>query len=732
MRIRRLAPYLIAALVAAGTLATAVARPATGAPQHTAQYVVVVGVAGLRWEDVDKANTPTLWGMAERGSIGTLSVRSGRKPTCPADGWVTLGAGNYAARNQTSTSGPCPPTAVTIEPAPGGGANLPDQQDLVTYNRNKLPSDAMPGALPESVRCTVAVGPGGAAAGARPFGRVDRYEPELPEDAGKLLSECVLSIVDMGTISSTDPILRADEARQVDDNLARVLHYRPEQSLVLVAGIADTDSTARLHLAIADGPGWEQGWLTSPSTGRTGYLQLVDIAPTALAALGKPDPPQLFAGQAARPTDGRPPELKAAVARLADADREAGAQHSIVTWFSGVLVGLQLLLLAATIPLLRRARGQGGRGPGGSGEPDPYGQPGGTGRRPLPHKLITVMEILLVAGALAIPAALAADAIPWWRAAAPGLVFGVTTLAILALATALVVISPPFRSTLGPMQVVAAGAAVVVGVDVLTGARLQLNGVAGYSALEGGRYAGVGTTGLGVFTAGILFAAACLAQRVPSAWRTPVLVLIGGVGVTIVGSPYLGADPGGAVALTAGVCVVVVVSAGGWLTFARLAWASLAGLAVTAGFALVEVRLPVEQRGDLGRFLHQVSDGSAGLAMQRAGSENMTALVSSPLTLLAVAAAVFGWFALSRPWGGLKRLYGLHPAIRAAVAGTVVATLLGGLLGGSGLIVAGAAAATALPFATLAALRVLSHSTDLTYPPAGPATEATPIPPVFG
>src|SRR5205814_6858688 len=111
----------------------------------------------------------------------------------------------------------------------------------------------------------------------------------------------------------------------------------------------------------------------------------------------------------------------------------------------------------------------------------------------------------------------------------------------------------------------------------------QLNGVAGYSALAGGRYAGLGTVGLGVFVAGILLAAGCLALQVRRPWRPVVMAVVGGVGVVLVGSPYLGADAGGAVALTAGVCVAAAMSTGGWLTFARLAWAVLAGLAVTTG-----------------------------------------------------------------------------------------------------------------------------------------------------
>jgi hypothetical protein len=171
------------------------------------------------------------------------------------------------------------------------------------------------------------------------------------------------------------------------------------------------------------------------------------------------------------------------------------------------------------------------------------------------------------------------------------------------------------------------------------------------------------------------------------------------------------------------VCIAVAVCLGGWLTFARLAWATFAGLAVTTGFALLDLRRPVEDRGSLGRFVGQLTDGSAGMSVQRTGAANVLALGSTPLTALALGAAVFVWFALLRPWGGLKRLYGLNPAVRAAMAGTAVASVMGGLLSGAALTVAGAAAATAVPLATLAALRVLEHASDRTQVPLTPPTE---------
>ncbi|WP_444968367.1 hypothetical protein [Verrucosispora sioxanthis] len=91
-------------------------------------------------------------------------------------------------------------------------------------------------------------------------------------------------------------------------------------------------------------------------------------------------------------------------------------------------------------------------------------------------------------------------------------------------------------------------------------------------------------------------------------------------------------------------------------------------------------RAPAE-RGSLGRFLAALGDGTGGLTVQRSSAASFETLVNSPLTVLALAGALLVWFALLQPWGGLMRLFGIYPAIRAAMAGTAVAAVIGGLLG---------------------------------------------------
>ncbi len=703
-------PYLFVLLAALASLGGLAVRPATRAAPGPVDFVIIAGAAGLRWEDLDPQRTPTLWHEALLGSIGSLSVKSAATVTCPADGWLTLGAGNHSAwRQPPVASGRCGlPTPALTQPD-GIGANVTDQRTVVRDNQDRYSYGAVPGALAESVRCTSAFGPGAAIAAARPFGRVDKYQPTLPTDPTAPLAACQLSIVDLGTIAGSGPTRQAQVA-QIDATMGRIVAARPANSLLLIAGVADTDPAARLHVAIAEGSGWQGGRLTSAGTGRPGYLQLVDVAPTALTALDKPLPEKLFAGRVATVAMDKASDLTRAVQLERDADQRAGVLDRVAKVFFAGLGAVQLLVFVLLVPVLVRARRH--TGPRGPALPA--------------QRLVAGFEVALIAAALAIPAALVADALPWWRNGHPVWVFGLFTTALIALGTLAVRLAPRYRRRLWPLGAVAAIGAVVVGLDLLTGAQLQLNGVAGYSAIQGARYAGVGGVGLGVFVAGLLVVAGCLAQWVDKRWRPVIVAVLGGLGVVMVGSPYLGADPVGAIAVTAGVSVAAAISAGGWLTFSRIAWAALSGLAVTVGFAVLDLRRAEGDQGTLGQALTRLAGGTGGPAMQRVATANGQTLLDSPITILAMVGVMMLAFCQFSPWGGLNRLFGLHPALRAAGAGTTVATLIAGVLGGSALTVAGAAAAVAVPTAALTTLRVLLHAADRTRPdgesygPGGP------------
>ncbi|HEU0240783.1 MAG TPA: hypothetical protein VFR11_16105 [Micromonosporaceae bacterium] len=711
--LRRVGPYVAAFVVAIAAIVGLMERPSTVSTTHRADYVIIAGAAGLRWDDVNASDTPTLWRLAQHDAIAALTVRSAHSPTCPNDGWLTLGAGNYALRSVTTARGQCPPVSAPISSPDGIGASVGDQAAVNGYN-HALSYGAEPGALAEAVRCTVAVGTGAAIAAARPFGRVDRYVKTMPADPTNLLRDCTLSIVDVGTVSGPTPDARAVQARAVDANLARLLAARPAHSLVLIAGLSDTDPSSRLHVAIADGAGFTGGWLTSTSTGRAGYLQVVDLAPTVLAALGRPEPTKLFVGSQAQSVGGRPTDPTSAIARLADADHQAAVRQGVADWFFGLYaVGVTLLLIVA-VPLLRRARRSA----------EPHGPP------PISRRTVHAIELLLVTAGVSIPAAVLSDTVPWWRFSRPGLAFALVGAVFAAAVTMLVWLAGRRRGALGLLGGAAVVSAGVIGIDVITGSHLQLNGVVGYSAAAGGRYAGMGPAGLGAFIAGVLLSAACAAQYVPPRrWRPAVVAAIVGIGVIIVGSPYLGADAGGALALTAAGCLAAAIAGGGWVTFARLAWAALAGLVVLVGFAVLDLRRPVEDRSSVGRFIAQFHAGTAGSSVHLTGVNDVVTSASNAISVLVLVAIAYNLAVLLRPWGGLMRLFGLYPAVRGALTGVAVASVLAGIIDGVGLTTAGGAAAVTLPLVTLAALQVLDHADDRTQGEV-PLPEAKPRPTV--
>src|SRR5690606_41579392 len=65
--------------------------------------VVVIGTAGLRWEDLTALATPHLWELAERGAAASLVARSVRSFSCPADGWLAVSSGDRKSTRLNSS-----------------------------------------------------------------------------------------------------------------------------------------------------------------------------------------------------------------------------------------------------------------------------------------------------------------------------------------------------------------------------------------------------------------------------------------------------------------------------------------------------------------------------------------------------------------------------------------------------------------------------------------------------
>ncbi|MGY1616614.1 hypothetical protein ACI797_07675 [Geodermatophilus sp. SYSU D00691] len=762
----RAAVRRLAVLVAVVAALLAVAAPATAADdadRYAADRVVVVGVPGLVWDDVDPEETPQLWDLADGAAVGALSVRAARATSCLLDGWATLGAGNRARfpgadeeippvplpsapLSDGTDAAPADPGAPATDP--GAAAEPPVdarlshcglQEQIASLGLTdpvatvaRIADDeatarfgAEPGLLGEQVGCASVVGRAATVAVATEDTQLSATH-ELPADPaalGGLLDGCPLTLVSLDeltdagepgvdpTDTGTDPVSRAAALGVVDaavGQLRAAADALEGRTLFVVAGVSEVnDGRPQLHVAIVSGPGFDEpAWLTSASTGRTPYLQLIDLAPTALRALDL-DVPASVNGRPAQAA-GERPDLAEAVRQLDHLNTAASAHYRSTSSFfwslvavNGALVALGLLLLGGW--RLGRLRG-------------PLGAPG-------PRARSVLRGLALAAAALPVATYLA-DLVPWERAAAPRWALLGAVLVADLLVVALAAAGPWRRRPLGPaLVVVLVTLATLVG-DVLTGSNLEQNGLLGYDAIVAGRFTGFGNLTFGLVSTTALLATAALAATAGRRTRPERarLVTAGTVAaalvvvVAVIGAPQLGRDFGGVLASVPGFLLLAMLLTRTRVTVVRLLAILGAAVVAVGTVAVLDWLRPADARTHLGRFVDQVLTGEAWTVVSRKASANIDILLGSSLAwMLPVALVAAAW--LVRP-GGLLRggRSGLPAAdasaLKAGLLAVALSLTLGAAVNDSGVAVPATAAALLVPLLVwLAAARGVGERT---------------------
>lgn len=625
------------------------------APERApADHMIIVGIAGLRWSDVNAHDMPVLTRLLRHGSAGTLSVRAAPDITCPAEGWLTLGAGTYAAltdpRGVNEDAG-CQPRAVP--PVAESGPPVPTMPQIREVN-DDLRFGAKPGVLGDRLPCTTAIGPGAALAVADSNGYLDEYHASLPSDAEKALRTCPLTAIDGGTVDDSGD--RRSHAREADALIAQVNRDRPRRSIVAVAGISETQANqARLHVAVLNGPGFSHGWLHSPSTRRIPYVQLVDFAPTALEILGE-DVPESLAG---RPLNGaaagRPPTVKATIAMLTDADTQAVAQRSVIgVFFAGFGAALLAVVLAVLLLVWRRRY-----------------------EAPVPAAVLRWVSIAALALSAVPGATFFANVVPWWRASSPiaavTAMVVVTSLSMVALALTIGAWSRNWSRRMSVrISVVASITLGIFIVDGMTGAWLQLNSIIGYSPLVAGRFVGFGNPGFAVYaTVSVL-----LASFVAYGYRRAVtLALLAAVAIPVIafdGLPQWGADFGGVLTLVPTFVVLGLLLTRMKVTWGKVTLATLSGLVLVLAIGYLDYLRPASSRSHFGRFIASIMDGTALYTIRRKLWANIDLLFLGPHTIAAALGVIVGIVVILRPPMALRRTYETWPIVRFALIGSVI------------------------------------------------------------
>ncbi|MCU1668248.1 MAG: hypothetical protein JWP40_1175 [Blastococcus sp.] len=617
---------LIAATLAPSASAAAADDPAAAVRGP----VVVVGVPGLTWQDVQPGLTPALWRLAGRSSVAAMTDRTGEGDARRAAGWLTFNTGSRARAD--------------VEPRVLPDPTVPGQLErLHAVNRSgayRSQVGALGDALHRARRTVATVGGAGAVLGAMSGdGRVDSRDPTVAA-ALQHADVVVVELPQLYDVDRQDTRAVHDALSQIDTGVATALQALPGNASLLVAGVSDAASgRAPLHVAMAAGPTFGPGRLSSASTGRAGVVQLIDVAPTVLWLTGAPVPTAMLGVHWSPLPDHA--STASRLSALVELDQRSAANIQAGTWYDRAVAWVALLYVVATITAWAWRRAS------------------------LPLVVSTVIASVPVAGWLA-------QLVPWWHV-------GTWPLAPL---TALFAGAIGSAAAFGPWSrhdrwraaaFVGAVTAAVIIVDAATGSPLSLDAPFGDNPIVAGRFHGIGNVAFALLGAGTLMLSAAVVRGSSPRRAAATVVGLGAVALLVDGLPGLGDDFGGVLGLLPAVAVLALV-----VSKVRFSWrypfgALLATVMTAAAFALYDYTRPPSERTHLGRFIGQIADGSAWTVVARKfGSSTATFMGGAPRWIVVV------WLVLGlATYVGHRRGWlSLRAAVDHRVAGGLLAALL--------------------------------------------------------
>jgi hypothetical protein len=455
--------------------------------------------------------------------------------------------------------------------------------------------------------------------------------------------------------------LFASALRRTDELVGGLLReVDPRNDAVMVVGATPSLRESTLTIAALRAPGVEPGLLRTGTTRRSGFVQLIDIAPTILERVGVKEPDSM---------EGRAAEVgrgggSAADRRALLEDADAAAKfrddriQSVVLLFVVVQI---LLVLAALIWLVR---------------PD----------RPGASKVVHV-------GALAslglISAVLLARAVPFHEIADLAywgwLVGGALVLAgLYRLAKR--------RDPLVPL-ILALGVIVAVLVfDVFVGTPLQFNNTLGYSPRVAGRFSGYGNLAYAALASSAVLLAGLVAHRIGGRRGALSAIALLGLVFVVDGTPFWGADVGGVLSILPAYAVTAYLLLG---VRVRLRTALLCGAAAVAAvllFGAYDLTRPSDERTHLGRLFE--TGGSRGWSgiwtvVMRKIDQNLGVFFNSQWLIIVVVVLVFLAYLFTRHRDRLRGIVRQVPEMRAAFIGFAIVSVLGFVLNDSGIAIPG-------------------------------------------
>jgi hypothetical protein len=691
--------------------------------------------------------------MVGAGDVASTAVRTLPAPTCPVDAWLTLSAGSRVVgpRTDDATSSDMPdgltgapftdgtdPNASTVNPADDhsddqassvlrcrpipqvnprqtardsiatvpvdvtgwAGLTAPDETATGTLGRPGTLGDA----LAQAGQCSVAIGPGAAAALARSDGSVDRFAPALPRNGAPAamipllasrLTACPVTVIDLGQLPGT-ATERAETLAGIDANIGALTRALPASGRLIVAGIADTPLGSHgLQAAIERRPATvgPPAWLWSESTHNQGMITTNDLAATIAQATGLD--PAGFDGSPLLHGETRQFDTRATIENRLYLTTLSDTADPVMWGIFGILV----LTIVTCAPLLlrgrRRLRGSTGDDADGGADTvvasDPVDATDGDRRRRIAVSALTVAALLPAAAPLA-------TLTRWWATPAPGSILALAVVAGALLLGLVTWAGQPLLRRLLPAAAwhrplaIATLTWIILTVDGLAGTPLRLGSPLS-SGLTLGRFHGFDNSVFSVYAVSAVVVVAGVFAAVPGRKARWVAAgALAAISVLVNGLPMFGADAGGIVTLVPAFVVMTLLLAGQKIRLRHWLLAAGVTLAVTAAIALLAWAMP--DGSHLGLFVQRLIDGDAWMILPSKIAGAWATVAHLPGLVLLVVLVALMWAVLTpgrRPWTRLQPLadlYSRQPALRACIITLVVVAVVGSLLNDSGIAVA--------------------------------------------
>lgn len=741
MNTKRLALVTVALLALIFTTSCSPKMTSTEISKGRAERVLVIGVGAITWDEMIEADPPTIMRLAREGAVGNVSVRVTNRA---AEAYAALGSGQ---RTQVSPIGGWAFDADEVvengsardlyrrrSGLTGDGEVVVASIDQISKGNIGRGFDARPGLLAglieDSGGSTAVIGNADLGIGPLPsrlpdfrvmgertppesgirrdaaltamrsdgtvaFGSVSRNmlqaDPEAPygvttsiprltEEFDRVWGLSKMVVVETGETTRADSyltgvaedvkkVVRARALRSVDRQVAALLKAIDTQKtlIVLIAPTTLGGITERgqLRPVILKGPGVAQGTLESRSTHRRGLVALPDITAAIGFSLGL-SPERLAAGRV--PMVSPTSSLHA----LADINTRAVVHDHLRAPVSIIVIGFQVIVYLMALVHLRR------------------------GRSP------KWMELLLLFG-LAFPLASFITHTPIWRAGE--LASGAAVIAATAI-LALFARRSMRRFQHGDILLLLGGTFALLSLDLITGARLQLDSIFGYSSVPGGRFYGLGNLGFALLAASAFLVAGMIGSRM-GRWRWVALLVVF-IALVLDGHPALGDDVGGVLALVpGGLLFAYALFTQKRIPLRYLPWVALLAFGVVLAFGAIDLARPVADRSHLGDFLANARSNPLGvwLVVRRKASLAFSLAIANYWGVLVPAAvAVLISLNLRRSDAWTQQMAS-RSGLRAGLDALIVAAVVGSILNDSGLAIAGMMLALATPWALLIASR---------------------------